>query len=115
MALLFSYGTLQQQNVQLSTFGRLVPGQQDALVGCECHLVKIQDPQVVATSSKTHHPSVRFSGRPDGRVDGAVVEVTDAELAHAERYEVADYKRVTAQLASGRDAWAYVDARFAKT
>jgi len=33
MPLLFSYGTLQQQSVQQSTFGRLLTGRSDALVG----------------------------------------------------------------------------------
>jgi len=35
MALLFSYGTLQQEAVQMSTFGRLLDGQPDELVGFE--------------------------------------------------------------------------------
>lgn len=30
---LFSYGTLQQENVQIATFGRLLNGAPDALVG----------------------------------------------------------------------------------
>jgi hypothetical protein len=33
MALLFSYGTLQQPDVQRATFGRLLRGEPDALVG----------------------------------------------------------------------------------
>ena len=45
------------------------------------------------------------------RVAGAVFEVTDEELAHADKYEVADYKRVLAPLASGRTAWVYFDAK----
>ncbi len=35
MPLLFSYGTLQQEDVQLSTFGRLLQGQRDELLGFE--------------------------------------------------------------------------------
>jgi hypothetical protein len=31
--LLFSYGTLRQRDVQLSTFGRLLDGRPDAIVG----------------------------------------------------------------------------------
>jgi gamma-glutamylcyclotransferase (GGCT)/AIG2-like uncharacterized protein YtfP len=113
MPLLFSYGTLQQQNVQLSTFGRLLQGQKDELLGFEQSLVRIEDPQVVATSGKTHHPIVKFNGRNDSRVSGTVFEITDAELASADQYEVAAYKRVAAMLASGKQAWVYVDARFA--
>lgn len=113
MALLFSYGTLQQENVQLSTFGRLLHGHEDQLVGFEQSLMRIEDPQVIATSGRTHHPIVRFNGRHDSLVSGTVFEITDAELAAADRYEVASYRRVAAMLASGKQAWVYVDARFA--
>jgi len=112
MPLLFSYGTLQQENVQLSTFGRLLQGQRDELLGFEQSLVRIEDPQVVATSGKTHHANVTFNGRNDSRVSGTVFEITDAELAAADRYEEpAAYKRVAATLASGKQAWVYVADR----
>jgi hypothetical protein len=113
MPLLFSYGTLQQENVQLSTFGRLLHGCEDQLVGFESSLMKIEDPEVVATSGKTHHPIVRFNGKPESLVPGTVFEITDDELARADRYEVAAYTRVAAMLKSGKEAWVYVDARFA--
>src|SRR4030095_15796736 len=113
MPLLFSYGTLQQENVQLSTFGRLLQGQKDELIGFKQSLVKIEDPQIIATSGKTHHPIVKFNGRHDSRVSGTVFEITEDELANADQYEVGAYKRVVAMLASGKQAWVYVDARFA--
>jgi len=113
MPLLFSYGTLQQENVQLSTFGRLLQGEKDELLGFEQSLVRIENPQVVATSGKTHHPIVKFNGKNNSRVSGTAFEITDAELARADQYEVASYKRVAAVLASGKQAWVYVDARFA--
>ena len=114
MPLLFSYGTLQQEHVQLSTFGRLLQGQKDELPGFEPSLVSIEDPLVVATSGKTHHANVTFNGRHDSRVSGTVFEITDAELAAADQYErLAAYTRVTAILASGKQAWVYVDARSA--
>jgi gamma-glutamylcyclotransferase (GGCT)/AIG2-like uncharacterized protein YtfP len=114
MPLLFSYGTLQQANVQLSTFGRLLQGQRDELLGFEPSLVRIEEPHVVATSGKTHHANVTFNGRNDSRVSGTVFEITDAELAAADQYEqLAAYQRVTAMLASGKQAWVYVDARSA--
>ncbi len=45
MPLLFSYGTLQQENVQRSTFGRVIQGQRDELVGFEQSSIRIEDPQ----------------------------------------------------------------------
>jgi len=114
MPLLFSYGTLQQESVQLSTFGRLLRGQKDELPGFERSLVRILDAEVVAASGKTHHANVTLSGRNDSRVSGTVFEVTHAELAAADEYErPAAYERVTAVLASGRQAWVYVYARTA--
>jgi len=114
MPLLFSYGTLQQEHVQLSTFGRLLRGQRDELPGFEPSLVSIEDPLVAATSGKTHHANVTFNGRHDCRVSGTVFEITDVELAAADQYErLAAYTRVAAILASGKQAWVYVDARSA--
>ena len=115
MPLLFSYGTLQQENVQLSTFGRLLQGHMDELPGFEQVLVRIADPQVVATSGKTHHANVTFNGKNESRVSGTLFEITDDELVAADQYEQsAAYKRISAMLASGKLAWVYVDARSAQ-
>ena len=111
MPLLFSYGTLQQEDVQLATFGRRLAGAADALVGYRQSMVKIDDPEVVRTSGKTHHPIVAFTGKGEDRVPGALFEISDAELAHADAYEVGAYVRVEAKLASGLEAWVYVDTR----
>lgn len=114
MPLIFCYGTLQREDVQLATFGRLLHGQRDELVGGEPSQVAIEDPQLVAATGRTHDANVTFTGRADSRVSGTVFEITDAELAAADRYEAAAaYKRVPATLASGRPAWVYVDGRSA--
>jgi gamma-glutamylcyclotransferase (GGCT)/AIG2-like uncharacterized protein YtfP len=111
MPLLFSYGTLQQENVQRSTFGRRLHGQRDELPGFEQSFVRIEDPQIVAAIGRSHHANVKFNGNEDSRVAGMVFEITDAELGSVDEYEVAfSYKRVAAMLASGRQAWVYVDA-----
>jgi gamma-glutamylcyclotransferase (GGCT)/AIG2-like uncharacterized protein YtfP len=112
MPLLFSYGTLQQEAVQMSTFGRLLQGQPDELIGFEQSSLRIEDLQFVATSGKSHHSIVKFNGRNDSRVRGTVFEISDSELANADQYEPAGYKRISAMLASGKQAWVYADARF---
>ena len=110
MPLLFSYGTLQQPSVQMSTFGRHLHGEADELIGFEQGVFTVVDPAFVATSGKADHSIVRFNGQPESRVGGTVFEVTDAELAHSDDYEPAGYVRVLANLASGRQAWVYADA-----
>ena len=115
MPLLFSYGTLQQEDVQLSTFGRRLNGQRDELLGVERSLVKIDDPKVVVTLGKTHHDNVQFTGNNDSRVPGMVFEITDGELASVDEYEAPfRYERVVATLASGAEAWVYVHAHTAQ-
>jgi len=111
MPLLFSYGTLQLPSVQQASFGRLLHGCADRLPGYTLGQLPIDDAQVVATSGKTHHPIAIRCHRPDGAIDGMVFDITDEELAGADRYEVPAYRRVLARLASGRQAWVYVDAR----
>lgn len=107
---LFSYGTLQDPAVQLATFGRRPSGQPDRLPGHRRELIRIDDPQVVATSGASHHPIVHPTGNPDDSVDGTVLQLSRAELAHADAYEVDDYQRIAVSLASGIRAWAYVRA-----
>jgi hypothetical protein len=105
MPLLFSYGALQQEQVQRSTFGRLLQGSRDELVGFEPSSV---------VSGRTHRAGVTFNGRGESRVGGTLFEVTDAELAAADRYEApAGFGRVSVTLASEKPAWVYVDAGFA--
>ncbi len=109
MPLLFSYGTLQNDDVQLSTFGRRLAGEPDELVGFESAVFRVDDPRFVAASGKADHAIVRFNGRSDSRVHGTVFEVSESELARADRYEPAGYRRIAATLASGRKAWVYAD------
>jgi hypothetical protein len=114
MPFLFSYGTLQQETVQLSTFGRRLAGDRDELVRFEPSSVPIEDPRVVATTGQTHHANVTFNGNEASRVPGMVFEITDAELASVDEYEAAfSYTRLAASLASGRHAWVYVHRKLA--
>lgn len=108
--LLFSYGTLQQENVQRATFGRQLAGEPDALPGYARTMVEITDPEVLATSGERFHPIVSRSGDPADSVTGTVFRITEAELVAADNYEVSDYRRISVRLASGLDAWVYVKA-----
>lgn len=110
MVRLFSYGTLQQENVQLATFGRRLEGAADALPGYASFLLEITDPQVLATSGERFHPIVRETKNPVDSVPGTVFVISEAELAAADEYEVSDYRRVLVRLTSGLDAWVYVKA-----
>ena len=109
MPRLFSYGTLQQEEVQLSTFGRKLEGQKDLITGYEPSLLKITDPAVATRLGKTHHDNITATGDDWSNVQGTVFEISDEELAKADIFEQQfDYQRVSVTLASGNDAWVYV-------
>lgn len=108
MPLLFSYGSLREERVQLDTFGRRLRADDDVLVGYEQLQVRIEDPAVSARLGRTHHANVILVGE-NGRVPGRLLELTNDELARADEYESEfGYRRVPARLESGRDGWVYV-------
>ena len=106
---LFSYGTLQQETVQLANFGRRLAGKPDAVLGYRMEKVQIKDPAVIATSGLAVH-RILVPGNLLDTVEGVVFEVTPEELAAADDYEAEDYKRIKVKLRSGIQAWIYVSA-----
>ena len=108
MVRLFSYGTLQDEPVQLETFGRRLTGRPDVLRGYRPDVLKITNPEVIATSGAQAHLVVEPTGDPADEVAGTVFEITPGELAAADVYEDSDYRRIEVELRSGTTAWLYV-------
>lgn len=105
MPKLFSYGTLQKEQVQMETFGRILTGEKDTLVG---YLIKITDPEVLRKSGQQFHPIIQFTGNELDKVEGVLFKVTTAEILNADKYEVADYKRIETVFQSGNKGFIYV-------
>jgi hypothetical protein len=74
--LLFSYGTLRLEAVQVQLFGRRLSGRPDALPGFELSALKVDDETVVAISGQTHHTMATFTGRPSDMIAGTVFTLT---------------------------------------
>jgi lysophospholipase L1-like esterase len=106
---LFSFGTLRDEKVQLALFGQVVPTSPAALADHATRPLRITDPSVIATSGLDVH--LTLVRRIGAVVDGAVLRLTDEQLAAADAYEVDDYVRRRVRLGDGESAWAYVDAR----
>jgi gamma-glutamylcyclotransferase (GGCT)/AIG2-like uncharacterized protein YtfP len=106
---LFSYGTLQQESVQLANFGRKLQGRADVVVGWRIASIRITDPLVLALSGLAVH-KIMVPGDASDEVDGVVFEITPDELKAADSYETEDYKRAKVKLRSGTEAWVYVAA-----
>ena len=105
---LFSYGTLQQPEVQLANYGRLLDGRLDALGGYRLKPLEISDPHVIKVSGNAVHTIACPSGSPKDRIEGMVFEINQEELEATDAYEIDAYGRVEVTLESGRKAWAYI-------
>lgn len=104
---LFSYGTLRQPEVQRALFGRELESVDDRLFGFTIEMVKITDRSVIETSGSDCHPILRRAAAED-EVHGSALLLNETDLELADRYEVEDYVRIAVELASGRDAFVYV-------
>jgi gamma-glutamylcyclotransferase (GGCT)/AIG2-like uncharacterized protein YtfP len=105
---LFSYGTLQTEAVQLSTFGRKLEGSPDALVGYRQKMIQIKHREFVIASGAEYHRNLEFTGSASDQVEGTVLSVSKEELEQADAYEPHGYERVLVKLRSGVEAWVYV-------
>ena len=108
---LFSYGTLQLEQVQLKNFGRKLQGNPDSAPGFKSGLVKIKDEEIIRVSGMTHHKNIIPTGKASDRIEGMVFRVTEEELKKADEYETpSGYSRIRVTLASGVIAWVYLGA-----
>jgi gamma-glutamylcyclotransferase (GGCT)/AIG2-like uncharacterized protein YtfP len=105
---LFCYGTLREEKVQLSVFGRRVHGDADSIVGYRLESNRITDAKAIAISGTDAHTILRPTGDDADQIAGTALRITKEELKRADAYEDATYKRVEAKLRSGSRAWVYV-------
>ena len=106
---LFTYGTLQLEEVQLETFGRRLEGHADALPGYTLKTIVIEDEDFVVKSGTEIHRNLQFTGDPSDFVEGTIYSVTQQELEQADSYEPEGYERVLVQSRSGAKAWVYLN------
>jgi gamma-glutamylcyclotransferase (GGCT)/AIG2-like uncharacterized protein YtfP len=104
---LFSYGTLQKEQVQIELFGRIVTGSADILSGYKADIIEIKDEAFLSTGAVEHQLIALPSANKNDCIKGTVLELTEEELAIADKYEPDNYKRVEVQLGSGKKAWLY--------
>ncbi len=110
MERLFSYGSLRDEKVQRAIFGHPVEGVADAITGYRLAEVVIDDATTAELSGTNVHRILDPTDNVEDRIEGLVLSLTDDELQLADDYEDAAYKRVSARLASGGEAWVYVRA-----
>lgn len=109
MELLFSYGTLQREDVQLATFGHTLEGQSDVLIGYRLRRTRVRD-AVFARANGLSQRTLEFTGDASHMVPGTAFRVTQEELEQSDKYEPTDYVRRKVKLKSGVSAWTYLQS-----
>ncbi|KAB5490851.1 MULTISPECIES: gamma-glutamylcyclotransferase family protein [Flagellimonas] len=96
---LFTYGTLQERQVQLDVFGHLMEGHPDVLLSFKKmeNAVYGQYPVVIRTENVKD------------KVKGTVYTLSIIDLEKADAYETDAYKREKIPLESGLEAWVYIE------
>jgi hypothetical protein len=78
--LLFSYGTLQLEKVQLESFGRKLKETEETLFGYKLEQLKIKDKTVLEKSEQEFHPIAVPSKDPNDNIKGILFEISNVEL-----------------------------------
>ncbi|MEV7119752.1 SGNH/GDSL hydrolase family protein [Kitasatospora griseola] len=100
---LFAHGPLLDPQVRAALFGRAVPTTPASLVG------HTAGPLETATDGRDLHLTLQREF--GGTVEGAVLWLTDRELAAADAHEGTGRARRRVLLGSGEPVWAHLDAR----
>jgi gamma-glutamylcyclotransferase (GGCT)/AIG2-like uncharacterized protein YtfP len=99
---LFTYGSLQHEDVQENLFGRTLKGTPEKLIGYVLKRIQIEEEFGIV-----HYPVIVETKKDTDFIDGIVYEVTEKELNQTDLYEGMHYKRVEVHLHSDQKAWAY--------
>lgn len=99
MEYLFTYGTLQDPQVQEYIFGRTLNGTPDALLGFK----KMEN------AVYGRYPLVIQTKKMEDKVEGTRYEVSEIDLKKADIYETSIYKREKFPMESGSSAWVYIE------
>jgi gamma-glutamylcyclotransferase (GGCT)/AIG2-like uncharacterized protein YtfP len=99
---LFTYGTLQHDDVQENLFGRVLKGTPEKLIGYALKEIRIEEEFGIV-----HYPVIVETHKQEDFINGIVYEISTIELNQADLYEGLHYKRVEVHLHSDQKAWAY--------
>ena len=102
MEKLFTYGSLQHDEVQQDLFGRSLQGTPETLIG---YVVK--EIQIEEEFGLVQNPIIVETHKPEDTINGIVYTISSQELRQCDLYEGVHYKRVEVHLQSEQKAWAY--------
>lgn len=96
---MFTYGTLQDAQVQRYVFNKVLEGEEDFLPGFKWFENAIYG----------RYPLVKPTFNVNDTVKGIAYKVTELDLTRCDIYETAAYQRKKFILKSGKEAWVYIE------
>lgn len=99
----FSYGTLQNPEVQMELYQRVLEGQSERLSGYVLESINLPD----SSFNYITYPIAKPTGNPQDSVEGFVFYLSEHELKITDTYESEAYARVQIKLDSGIEAIVY--------
>jgi gamma-glutamylcyclotransferase (GGCT)/AIG2-like uncharacterized protein YtfP len=99
---LFAYGSLREEEVQKTVFGRILKGVPEKLTGYAVKQIEIEEEFGIET-----YPIIVPSEDNEDAIHGIVYELTLEELSLSDTYEGNSYTRIEVPLPSKQIVWAY--------
>jgi gamma-glutamylcyclotransferase (GGCT)/AIG2-like uncharacterized protein YtfP len=95
---LFSYGSLQDEAVQLRIFKRRLKGKK----------ANLKEYRLIENEYLGKFPIIHTSPKQDDIVNGIIFEVSEADLQNCDHYETNYYKRIRVSIKTHPSVWVYV-------
>ena len=105
---LFSYGTLQEEAVQMQLFSRRLIGDKDILIGYKTSQIELTEEGFSGFTEQATYLIALPSDNDADVIEGTAFKVSKQELLLADGYEPDEYRRELVTLASGKRAWIYL-------
>lgn len=99
----FSYGTLQDPEVQKELYNRVLEGQPDRISGYVLESINLPD----SSFNYISYSMAKLTGNPQDSIEGFVFYLSEHELKITDTYESEAYERFKIKLDSGIEAIMY--------
>jgi gamma-glutamylcyclotransferase (GGCT)/AIG2-like uncharacterized protein YtfP len=102
MEILFAYGSLREEEVQKTVFGRILQGMPEKLKGYAVKIIEIEE-----EFGLQEYPIITPSTDDEEAIEGIIYELTMEELTLSDTYEGNSYTRIQVELPSNKVVWVY--------
>lgn len=109
--LVFAYGILKIEKIQVKNYGKKLEGSSDILRGYKLNSITIKD-TVLIEDIETNNFEIAVNTKDENDIiEGFVFEINGEELAKTDQYLNTHYMRVLETNQKGEDVWVYVSKK----